>query len=702
MRFFKFYREYFICLSIFVVYNVYAAKYKMCVVNGKENPNQSFKFCRRLNEQDSKVECLIALDRLDCLRRIHKGKADFGLFTPEDLIAATNSEIDLFIINEIRYKPSQNFEYEIVAVVSNKGNIRNKHEVRGKRYCHPGYGYEADWTRILSNYFEASILTPQCFQNVTITENRIRASSNFFKSACKSGPWVNNPILDRELKQKYSNLCELCGDPNKCSTHDKYWGRRGSLLCLTDGAGDISWARLEDVRQHFGFIPGGKEANPEDYSLLCPDDTIMPLNSSNPCIWVVKPWAVVGTGGTNAVNIQDIIVNLNHTDTSSWQSNLLNLIEPTFFSPEPLNPIIPIETYLRRAKGFLNANSFSACHPPRTIRICTTSNIETAKCSWLRESAAVYGIEPDLDCLKADNKTHCMMALNDYVADVVMVGPDMVEIAKSDFQLTTLFYETVSDLHKYITVAVTKENSKIDGIHDLKGRKACFPNYNGIAWNSVASTLQRHNIIGCEINVEMANFFGPSCVPNMPNNESKTLWNLCQKDFEDDMGALRCLLSDVGDVAFVSRNLISQFNNSHNMEHLNTAHFHTICLNQKQDCHLSWAPPGQAMVRSSSSDLWKKDTLDVFLNLDGLFGKNYKGVFNTFTMYGKYDGKDNILFNDVTEKLRDVPTVKNTDRMELFYEDLLNQKKICYSSSSHMLLSFRVPSFAYLILVILY
>lgn len=82
-----------------------------------------------------------------------------------------------------------------------------------------------------------------------------------------------------------------------------------------------------------------------------------------------------------------------------------------------------------RSKGFLSANSFSGCHPPRTIRVCTRSIIETAKCDWLGESAMVRGIEPDINCIKADNATHCMQALNDNVADVVMVEPDLVHTA---------------------------------------------------------------------------------------------------------------------------------------------------------------------------------------------------------------------------------------------------------------------------------
>lgn len=97
------------------------------------------------------------------------------------------------------------------------------------------------------------------------------------------------------IEQKYPNLCALCGSSQRCSSKDLYWGRRGPLLCLTDGNGDISWARLDDVQSHFGLKFGKAIADPSDYSLLCQDDTIMPLNSTNPCVWVVKPWPVVAS-----------------------------------------------------------------------------------------------------------------------------------------------------------------------------------------------------------------------------------------------------------------------------------------------------------------------------------------------------------------------------------------------------------------------
>lgn len=92
-------------------------------------------------------------------------------------------------------------------------------------------------------------------------------------------------------------MCSLCDDPYYCNQHDKYWGRRGSLYCLTDGRGEISWARLDDVHSHFGVVPGDtpKGVEIENYMLLCRDGTLMPINSTNPCVWVSKPWSVVAS-----------------------------------------------------------------------------------------------------------------------------------------------------------------------------------------------------------------------------------------------------------------------------------------------------------------------------------------------------------------------------------------------------------------------
>lgn len=58
-------------------------------------------------EQKSNIECVIGVDRLDCLRRIHKGSAHFGVFSSEDLQAARWSGVEVLVTDEMRFHNSK-------------------------------------------------------------------------------------------------------------------------------------------------------------------------------------------------------------------------------------------------------------------------------------------------------------------------------------------------------------------------------------------------------------------------------------------------------------------------------------------------------------------------------------------------------------------------------------------------------------------
>ena len=132
----------------------------------------------------------------------------------------------------------------------------------------------------------------------------------------------------------------------------------------------------------------------------------------------------------------------------------------------------------------------------------------------------------------------------------------------SDHHLHTLFYETVREEDKYITVVLVKKSLKINSFEDLKGRKACFPVYDGIAWNSVVQVLNKEKLLNtCPYTKAMAEFFGDSCVPNVPEQYRGTLGKGCTSEgYQDDYGAIKCL-NNGGEVAFVSRNSFKKFLN---------------------------------------------------------------------------------------------------------------------------------------------
>lgn len=107
-----------------------------------------------------------------------------------------------------------------------------------------------------------------------------------------------------------------------------------------------------------------------------------------------------------------------------------------------------------------------------------------------------------------------------------------------------------------------KKSFKINRLEDLRGRKACFPVYDGIAWNSVVKVLNEKKLLEtCPYTKAMAEFFGDSCVPNIPEQYKGTLGKRCTfRDHQDDYSAIKCL-NNGGDVAFISGNSFKKFLN---------------------------------------------------------------------------------------------------------------------------------------------
>lgn len=78
---------------------------RLCFVEARGTYKKADKYCPVLSEK-SNIECVLGLDRLDCLRRIHKGTAHFGVFSSEDLITAEWADVDVLITSEMRFNES--------------------------------------------------------------------------------------------------------------------------------------------------------------------------------------------------------------------------------------------------------------------------------------------------------------------------------------------------------------------------------------------------------------------------------------------------------------------------------------------------------------------------------------------------------------------------------------------------------------------
>ncbi|XP_055300264.1 transferrin-like [Sitodiplosis mosellana] len=656
-------------------------KIRVCFVEARGTYKKATKNCPILAAK-SNIECVIGTDRMDCMRRINKGTAHFGVFSPEDLIAAKWAGSDVLITSELRFNDDP-FQFEVVAVVANDAHINTIHDLRGARFCHPGHGLNRHWTEVMANYLESTMVARECEEDLSPLESKIKASSRFFGPSCKPGPWVPDPLQDAVLKKRYPSLCDACYNPGTCSKSDKYWGRIGPLNCLTSGDGQVAWVRLDDVRMHFGMTGLTAEADPSLYSYLCLDGHLQPLTNPTPCVWTAEPWPAVAAKREYAPIVQLLLEHLDHNDETSWQNALLNILETYHVNIKQLDNTIPISDYLDQAVGFTSAYSFPSCNPPRAIVYCTTSLLEHSKCSWLQEVANVYGIEPSLQCIREMSLDRCMENVEHRASDVVFVGESERIRAERLHHLKPILYEFAKQkIDRYTVVAVVKINSEIYNFSDLNNKRACFPSFEGSAYFSVLETIRHMRGVTKEDNEsyspnELSDFFSENSCTWAPNSSQ------CKAEYMGDEGALRCLTDNRGDVAFVDMAIFQQYIgltaavNGTKQSINTTLDYKLICpfgRNAKPDeyCYLHWASRGYIMISNQTKTLRQNEIYNTLRDMDRLFGKYYESHILPFSMYGPFDRKNDVMFHDRTEALRSIVEMEK-DRTPRFLDETIRQ-----------------------------
>ncbi|KAL7037648.1 hypothetical protein ACKWTF_009312 [Chironomus riparius] len=651
-------------------------KLRMCIVESRGSFRRTEQHCPIIENQTN-IECIVGIDRLDCARRISKGYAHFGVFSSEDLVSARWATFQILVTNELRFH-AEEFEYDVVVVVDNEANINSAADLRSARLCHPGKGINDNWNDIISDYLESTMVARECEEDLTLAESRIKASANFFGPSCKAGPWVNDALQDSILKSKYPSLCSLCYDKSKCGIGDKHWGRRGALECLIGGSGQAAYVRLDDVKSFFN----GKnaEADPNNYSFLCPDGHLQPLTSENPCTWISKPWPVIAAKRSHAEQVQEIFRKID--TTLQWQQSMLLLLESYYINVTSLDVPIPIDDYLDKSTGYQSAHSFPACYPPRHIVYCTTSIIEFVKCSWLQEVSTVYGIEPNLQCIRGESLYRCLDDVNKNIADVVMVDQDERADSERKFNLIPLLSEFSFNFgNNYVTVAVVKENSPIKNFEDLKWKRACFPSYEGAAFYSVMENLQEFQYINNNCSNGVIDFFASESCFGSRN---------CKKEYSGDEGALKCL-DQMGDVAFVNLELVRNLTGPNQKYRVICgANFKRTEIYHKSSdiCYLSWTSKGTLLTSKTKDELRKNEFINTLKSMDYNFGKHkFRSGNIPFTMFGPFDKKENVLFKDATDGFRTPKEIKNyvkfDKNLEKFYSKLQSDDlKYCSHASS--------------------
>ncbi|XP_011704440.1 PREDICTED: transferrin [Wasmannia auropunctata] len=674
-----------------------ANKWTLCLVDSVHTTPRILSLCPKLAK--SPIECVTETDRFACLRRVANGDVDVTVLEPEELVAIRNYKLySVLVTNELRLFPDDDHRFQIVAIAHK--NVQRIWDVKGKRLCHPGLDNTDDMTKIFSTYFENLIIKKECDANMTLFENRMHALSNYFETACIAGPWSADTVFDYQLKTKYRNLCAACERPASCYNSDKYYGREGALLCLTDGMGDVAWVRLGDARVHFKMI------DVQDYKFLCPDGTTKPLNFKEPCVWISKPWPVIVAKPSNAENIAHIMNSMMNR-TFSWESNVLQLMENYYITSTDVKELQTPDDYLHRYPNFLSANVRTGCQPSREIRWCLVSSLEKRKCSWLRDASVVYGVEPLISCLEEESREACVEAIRKGRMDIFLARPD--ELFENRMMGLKPIIHAMANSRQELNriVAVVKRNSRFRVMKDLKGAKAAFTGYRSVGWNAFV-TLMRNESDGnwdCSDAQAVSKFFKDSCVlgwnnKNNGNELPANLYSLCKEGAEhagDDLSTFNYLASGVVDVAFVNLKIIENKTEAGDFyyEKIDTKYTNrlpkyrvlgpTLAEAIKRVPYLlAWTPLGSIMAHENITDLRRQEIYTMLLEMDKIFGRKFNGQAPTFLLYGPYEDNHGVIFPDGTRylQLHGHQTLKGRSYDEIVEE--LVQQEACSTANAWM------------------
>ncbi|KAG9509900.1 hypothetical protein GZH46_01567, partial [Fragariocoptes setiger] len=178
-------------------------------------------------------------------------------------------------------------------------------------------------------------------------------------------------------------------------------------------------------------------------------------------------------------------------------------------------------------------------------------------------------MQATLSCVAARDRYECMRLISDGQVDIANFNNEELYLAGRLYNLEAFAMEQVrGDTQSYQAVVLVSTKSNIKSIADLRGKRSCHGALNSTSgWDVPIGLLLATLTMTPDCRGELytaSRFFESSCAPE---RQHANLCSACHDpstcssddEFYGDQGALKCLFSGRGDVAFTTLHAIERF-----------------------------------------------------------------------------------------------------------------------------------------------
>ncbi|XP_032189353.1 inhibitor of carbonic anhydrase-like isoform X1 [Mustela erminea] len=600
------------------------------------------------------ITCVKRTSHLECIKAIMANEADAVTLEAGLVLEAGLPPFNLKpVVAEFHGSNIEPQTLHYAVAVVEKGRDFQLKQLQGKKSCHSGLGWSAGW------YLPIRILLP----SDSVEEAATAEMAKIFSGSCV-------PCANREV---FPKLCQLCAGKgtNKCacSFQEPYFGYAGAFKCLQDGVGDVAFVRHMTVFENLA-----DRTDHDQYKLLCPDNSQMPVDKYRECnLGLFPSHAVVAR---NVGGKEDLIWELLNQAQEHFGKDKSTEFQ-LFASPHGKDLLFTDATrgFLRippkmDAKLYVGYEYFAATQhqrrgveDPQRVLWCAVGHHEKVKCD---EWSAVSG--GALQCTTEESTEDCIAAITKGEADAMTLDGGfiytagkcgLVPVLAENYMPTDGSTCVNTPVAGHYAVAVVKKSDPYFTWDSLQGKRSCHPAVGTSAGWIIPMGLIYNKTGSCKFD----EFFSQSCAPG--SDPDSKLCALCSggsspghtcapnhhERYYGFSGAFRCLV-EKGDVAFVKESTVFQNTDGKNPEawakDLKQEDFELLCLDgtrkpvtEARRCHLAIVPNHAVVSRKDKADFVRR----ILFNQQELFGRD-GFEYRMFQMF-QSSTKD-LLFSDDT------------------------------------------------------